>query len=105
MVDESCFKLAINEFRDEEGFPIGCKCYDCDIESCGALVFKCEEFSPLVGAAIIVMTMDQFNNYVSKFTNCKIFDTPKGFYTCLDSGNTVVYVPKFEKDDKNHNAV
>ncbi len=105
MPDESCFKLAINAFRDEDGFPIGCKCYDCDVESCGALIFKCKEFEPLAGAAIVKMSIQQLNQYISKFTNSKIFETPEAFYTCLDSANTVVYAPKFEKEDKNHLTV
>lgn len=105
MPDESCFKLAINAFRDEDGFPIGCKCYDCDVESCGVLVFKCDEFNPQAGAATVVMSIPQFNHYVDKFTQCKIFETTEGFYTCMDSGGTIIYAPKFKKENKNHIAI
>ena len=105
MGEETDFKLAINTFRDEDGFPIGCKCYDCNNESCGVLVFKCEEFNPQAGAATVVMSIPQFNNYVNKFTNCKIFETPEGFYSCMDSGGTIIYVPKFKKENKNHQAI
>lgn len=105
MTDEAGLKLAVNEDRDEDGFPIGCLCPDCESESCGALVFKCEEFKPMEGAGTIMMSISQFNRLVDKFTDINIFETLGGFYTTMNGGNTVVYAPKFKEESKNHNAV